>query len=367
MRLKNAIAWLFLSANPRLARMLRYWGATALVYLICLGMLLVQVDNGSADPHWTPLLVKVGLLGLAGCFVLVRASVALGIRPSQLAVLQGVVGIGLNVAAYAVTGPVRGASMLVLLVVIVFCTFSMRPRHTLLLCAIALSALGATMAALALGDPLRYPLDVEIMHFALAAVGMISVTVLTGEMSKLRVRLKSQKDDLQQAVATIRKLATIDELTLLANRRHMNEVLVAEQRRQDAAGKQACIALIDLDFFKSVNDRYGHAAGDTVLRAFADAAGAALREGDTLARWGGEEFLLLLPETTLEEAQVVLRRIAVRVAAEPVAAVDAALRITFSAGVTARRPDEPFANTISRADKGLYYAKATGRNRIYPA
>ncbi|RJG08236.1 diguanylate cyclase [Massilia cavernae] len=367
MPLKSALRWLFLSADPKLARMLRYWGATVLVYAVCLGLLLAQVDNGTAERERSLLLVKMASLGLVGCFVLVRASLALGLGPSQLAMLQGVFGISLNVAGYAVFGPVRGASMLVLLVVIVFCTFALRPRHTLLLCAIALVSLGATMAAMALGDPLRYPPRVEVMHFALAAVGMISVTVLTGEMSKLRLRLKQQKEDLEQALARIRTLATIDELTLLANRRHMNELLVAEERREHADGHAACIALLDLDHFKSVNDRHGHAAGDAVLRAFADAAASALREGDTLARWGGEEFLLLLPETSLEHAQVVLRRIAARVGAAQLAGFDASLRITFSAGVTQRRTDEAFAGTISRADKALYSAKATGRDRIYPA
>ena len=98
---------------------------------------------------------------------------------------------------------------------------------------------------------------------------------------------------------TIRTLATMDELTSLANRRHMNEVLGAEERRKGMPSRRVCIALLDIDFFKNINDRYGHAGGDAVLRTFAAAARAELRANDVLARWGGEEFLLLLPDTGL--------------------------------------------------------------------
>ncbi|MDB5949949.1 MAG: diguanylate cyclase [Massilia sp.] len=123
------------------------------------------------------------------------------------------------------------------------------------------------------------------------------MALLTGEMSKLRAWPKRQREELLAAVATIRTLATIDELTSLVNRRHMNEVLGAEERREHWRGQPVCIALLDIDFFKSVNDRYGHAGGDAVLRNFAGAARADLRAGDVLARWGGEEFLLMLPDT----------------------------------------------------------------------
>ncbi|MGZ8304506.1 MAG: GGDEF domain-containing protein, partial [Telluria sp.] len=170
--------------------------------------------------------------------------------------------------------------------------------------------------------------------------------------------------DLLAAMTTIRNLATLDELTSLANRRHMNEVLVEQERRQEAAGVHTCIVLIDLDFFKSVNDRYGHAAGDAVLRAFSTAARAELRSQDVLARWGGEEFLLLLPGTALAQAILVVERMAERVAAAPMTEVASDLRVTFSAGLAQRLHGEPFAETITRADKALYNAKSTGRNRI---
>jgi diguanylate cyclase (GGDEF)-like protein len=225
---------------------------------------------------------------------------------------------------------------------------------------------GGTLAWLVAHDPLRYPAHIESVHFGLATASLLAVSLLTGEMGKLRLRLKQQKEELLAAVATIRTLATVDELTSLANRRHMNEVLGAEERRGSGGGQPVCIALLDIDFFKSVNDRYGHAGGDAVLRTFSATAREALRGGDVLARWGGEEFLLMLPNTGLAEATPVLQRMAERVRAMRIGELDRELTITFSAGLAERSGDEPFADTISRADRALYIAKASGRNQVIP-
>jgi diguanylate cyclase (GGDEF)-like protein len=184
-------------------------------------------------------------------------------------------------------------------------------------------------------------------------------------MSKLRTRTKRQKRELSDALETIRILATVDELTSLINRRHMNEVLAAEERRHPS-GAGTCIALIDIDFFKRINDTYGHAAGDDVLRLFSATARAALRANDVLARWGGEEFLLLLPDATPEDARAGLQRMAERVRAMAVPGLDGQ-RISFSAGLVQCQAGEPFADAITRADKALYRAKEAGRDRVVSA
>jgi diguanylate cyclase (GGDEF)-like protein len=175
------------------------------------------------------------------------------------------------------------------------------------------------------------------------------------------------RSQLVQAVGTIRTLATTDELTLLANRRHMNELLAAEQQRRSAGAQHVCVALIDVDFFKKINDKYGHAGGDAVLKSFAREAGAALRATDTLARWGGEEFLLLMPDTTLDEALAAIERITQRIGAMRIAGVDPELRITFSAGVASSLPHERFDEAIQRADQAMYRAKASGRDCVLAA
>ena len=184
-------------------------------------------------------------------------------------------------------------------------------------------------------------------------------------MSKLRARLKRQRRELSEALDTIRVLATVDELTSLVNRRRMHEVLEAEERRQQD-GRGTCIALLDIDYFKQVNDQYGHAAGDAVLRSFSTTARACLRANDVLARWGGEEFLLLLPDATPDDARLVLERMAEHVHTMPVPGLQGR-RISFSAGLATRQAGEPFSEAIHRADQALYRAKAAGRDRLMQA
>ncbi len=352
------------SADPTLRRLLLYWAGSALLYLIASGVLLQQVRAGIVAPEGAWRLIRFGLGGVLFFFVLVRYSVALRLAPRHLTVMQALFAFACTNGAYAVFPEVRGALLMVMLVVMVFCTFSLRPRATLGLCAAAIGLLGVSMAALAWRDPAVFAPRVELMHFALAACCLVAVTLLTGEMSKLRTSLKAQKQDLQAALAQIRTLATVDELTCLANRRHMNEVLATEERRQPGGDQPLCIALLDIDFFKNVNDRFGHDGGDTVLRTFAAAARAELRTGDILARWGGEEFLLMLPDTGVSEALPVLRRMAERVRKVEVPGVDMERDLTFSAGLVLRGRGEPFAATIIRADQAMYQAKGSGRDKV---
>ena len=358
-------ARLMLGADPRLRRLLGYWAGSGLFYLVAMYLLYLQVQAGHAAPRGAAILSWFAMAGVLFFFVLVRFSFALGIAPRHLAVMQALFAFACNIGAYAVIGPIRGAALMILLVVMVFCTFSLRPRATLGLCATAIGSLGITMYWQVTHDPLHFPAHVEQMHFAIVSSSLLAVALLSGEMSRLRSGLKQQKQELLAAVGRIRTLATLDELTSLANRRHMNEVLYAEERRESTPYQPMCIALIDIDFFKSVNDRFGHDAGDSVLRTFAAAARSELREADVLARWGGEEFLLMLPATDVAVAHMVLRRMAGRVRAIEVPGMDR--DVTFSAGLVQRIGDEPFSETISRADKAMYRAKGSGRDRVVAA
>ena len=355
---------LVLGTEPRLRRMMRYWAATGLIYLISIYLLMRAADVNHVTARWSGLVSWFCAGGVTLFFVLTRFSAQLRIAPPHLALLQAAFAMACEIAAYAVLGSLRGASLVVLPVIVVFCIFTLRPRAIMALCAGTIGTLGLVMHAMVRIDPLTYPAAAEWNHFALAASALISVTVLTGEMSKLRARLKQQKEELATAVGTIRTLATIDELTSLANRRYMNEVLTAEERRRVGAEQPICIALLDLDFFKRVNDRFGHDGGDAVLRAFAAAARVELRSADVLARWGGEEFLMLLPDTDMAQAQAVLARMAERVSCVRLTELCGDLQITFSGGVAERRTGEPFADTISRADKAMYAAKSSGRNAV---
>jgi diguanylate cyclase (GGDEF)-like protein len=161
-------------------------------------------------------------------------------------------------------------------------------------------------------------------------------------------------------------LARTDVLTGLANRRHADAVLrscLAGARRH---GRDLCVVLVDIDRFKSVNDVHGHAAGDAVLRAVAARLADGLREEDLAARWGGEEFLLLLPDA--DSAATVCERMRAAVADTPVLTDDGTiLTVTASFGWAAWTGDESPEQLVARADRALYAAKADGRDRVVRA
>ena len=179
-------------------------------------------------------------------------------------------------------------------------------------------------------------------------------------------RLKKTEFELKRAQAELRRLALTDELTGIPNRRHFFPQFESELARAERYGYPLCLAILDLDHFKHVNDRYGHAAGDAVLRHFADFIGQRLRAADIVGRLGGEEFAVLLPETGIEEAMFVLRRVVDQLARETVDAVAPGFTYAFSAGVTAAadvRPPTP-QRLMACADRALYAAKSAGRRRV---
>ncbi len=162
----------------------------------------------------------------------------------------------------------------------------------------------------------------------------------------------------------LRKLATTDGLTGVFNRRHFFELAEAEVRRCERYGQPMALAMIDVDHFKRLNDRHGHAAGDDALRALARVSAAQIRNVDVLARYGGEEFVVLLPETSLEGAVLVVERLRARVAAEVLKTPSGPDSMTVSIGVVERWQGEALDETLRRADASLYLAKAQGRDRV---
>ena len=150
----------------------------------------------------------------------------------------------------------------------------------------------------------------------------------------------------------------------MLNRRYIMKALNDETARAQRAGTVCSVAIIDMDHFKRVNDKYGHPTGDEVLRSFAIALGANMRGIDKLGRYGGEEFLLVLPDCTREQASSIVDRLRVMVAAIDWNAISVELCVTFSAGVAQLRQDEAPEDILTRADVALYRAKDMGRNRV---
>jgi diguanylate cyclase (GGDEF)-like protein len=170
---------------------------------------------------------------------------------------------------------------------------------------------------------------------------------------------------LREANAQLEQLASTDSLTGYPNRRRFFELGEIECERSRRYNRSLSAIMMDIDHFKRVNDRYGHAVGDRVLHAVAATVGRSLRRGEVLGRIGGEEFAFLLPETDADGAVVVAERARRRIASLRVPAGDGTVGVTASFGVadnSLRSTD--FDSLINRADTALYDAKHAGRNRV---
>ncbi|MBV8379198.1 MAG: GGDEF domain-containing protein [Paucibacter sp.] len=162
-------------------------------------------------------------------------------------------------------------------------------------------------------------------------------------------------EQLRQALSFSRHQAATDALTGLSNRRVLDELLAT------TGDAPLALLMLDLDHFKEINDRHGHAAGDAVLREFAERVRSQLRPNDVCARWGGEEFVVLLPCATLAQACEVGERLRQVVAAAPLAD---RIEATVSIGAAASQPGETAEALLARADAAVYAAKNAGRNRV---
>ncbi|MBK1650049.1 GGDEF domain-containing protein [Rhabdochromatium marinum] len=186
----------------------------------------------------------------------------------------------------------------------------------------------------------------------------------TQQLQKLNAQLHEEIHHRKALETELRRMATTDELTGISNRRHILELGEHEIRRHRRSQRPLTLMLCDLDHFKAVNDCYGHALGDNVLRHFAQLFRAELREGDIAGRLGGEEFLALLPETGSREGLQAAERLRQRLEDSPLHSSRGLIRITLSIGVATHIDDEPLNHAIARADRSLYRAKDAGRNQV---
>jgi diguanylate cyclase len=198
-----------------------------------------------------------------------------------------------------------------------------------------------------------------------SALGRCAFTGLYG--SSMREMLYKRGQELKDAHARIEELAQIDELTGALNRRYIMRALDEEMTRARRSAEPCSIAIIDLDHFKRINDTFGHPVGDEVLQSFSIAVGANIRSIDRLGRYGGEEFLLILPHVSAQEAIAALNRLRRIVAALNWTAISGGLAVTMSAGVAQIREDETPGEILARADAALYRAKDAGRNCVVGA
>jgi len=261
--------------------------------------------------------------------------------------IRAAVSLGLSLILFAVHRTVLpDAVLLQLWPIALVPVYGIRKRYLLEACWAAAIVLIVTAAwPTATSDAWR------VLVPAAAAITLVSLTALgIKALSAREHRLRQQ--------------ASVDPLTGLLNRRSFLELSSKEEARSRRRDYELAVLMVDIDHFKRINDTYGHASGDAVIRALAEMCGRALRPSDIVARYGGEEFVISLPETGLEPARLVADRLRQSVSDATVTADGAAIRFAVSIGIAICSRGSSLATAMRSADEALYVAKRNGRNRV---
>ena len=339
---------------------IRFWLMTSSVYLVVFSLLLFSVPLGLMGPRDAAWVAGLCLAGIATFYGLMRSGWSMRLADPALTAPQMGFAFIMLAVAYVLAPPLRATLLIITPLVLVFGAFTLSQRHCrqLGLFAVLTQACATAWSVLVAGGS-----SVEWLVLVCCGVVYTMAADMAGRLSAIRQQLREQKKALAAALAQNEQLARQDDLTGLPNRRHAMEMMEYEERRAKREKVPPCVCMIDLDHFKRINDTYGHAAGDIVLQKLAQVAVPALRAPDILARWGGEEFILLMPETTLEEATQVVGRLRSLLAQPHLWTEYPQLQVTFSAGIATLLPSETVHDAVQRADVALYRAKENGRNR----
>ncbi|MGE5452886.1 MAG: GGDEF domain-containing protein [Acidobacteriota bacterium] len=352
-----------LGTNPKVRSRVLHGLYPILIYLAWCGVTVYSARMGYMTVAAARFMITLHVIGMVAFYPWVRSGRTAELQDSGLVMPQIIWGSCSTILGYLLNPPLRTAYLQGLCFVHLFGLFTLRPWQLFITGSSSVVMLLAMLGVMAHQNGPAFSPREETFKVIFACFIVALITWMSIVHSRVRGRLSLRKKALAQAVAQVHELVTRDALTGLFNRKHMQELLEREHQRQWRTGQPFCVALIDLDHFKHVNDTHGHQVGDEVLRGFAQAALGTLRETDILGRWGGEEFLILMPDTTLEpDALVALERLRRLMQDVFPSATAPALRITFSAGVAAHHVNQSVEQTIARADEALYQAKRDGRN-----
>jgi diguanylate cyclase (GGDEF)-like protein len=186
----------------------------------------------------------------------------------------------------------------------------------------------------------------------------------TVELVRINKRLREEIEERKRIEKELQRLAMTDPLTGAYNRRHFFELAQQEFDRSQRYGRQISMIIFDIDFLKQINDSYGHLVGDQILQATAQRFMDNLRQLDIFARYGGDEFVVLLPETDLEQAKLAARRLHDVVSRTPVETLEGPVHLQISMGVACLHDTDDMEKLLMKADQALYTAKESGRNRV---
>jgi diguanylate cyclase len=343
-------------------------GMIGISYVIDALVLLVYAYAGTIPATIGPAFAICGLISVAGYILLSEIGVTERFRDHYCVTPQAIASMAIMLAFIYIAPEVGVMFLCTLFVVFNFSSLRSTPLQTAIVW--TSMALGLAWLFLLTDKPISMPHNTYLERFATMTVFILTIgrCMFLGIFSStMRQSLYKSGLELKEAYKRIEELAALDELTGSFNRRCIMRMLDDEITRTQRTMTPCSIALIDLDWFKRVNDTYGHPIGDEVLRTFAITVFANIRNIDRFGRYGGEEFLLVLPDTPVDTAVRLLDRLRAIVSDLDWSAFSPGMQVTVSAGVTTLRPDETADTFLARADRALYTAKARGRNRIASA
>jgi diguanylate cyclase (GGDEF)-like protein len=343
-------------------------GTIGISYLVDAIILLVYAHAGTTSVTVGPAFAVCGLLSVTVNILLSESGFNERFRDHYLVVPQSTVGMVIMLAFTYIAPEVGVIFLCTLFVVFAFSSLRSTPWQT----AVIWTAMALALAGLFLltDKPISLPHETYLERCATMTVFILTIgrCMFIGIFSSaMRESLYKSGLALKEANKRIEELAELDDLTGSFNRRCIMGFLDDEIARAERTNVPCSIALIDLDWFKRINDTYGHPTGDEVLKTFAITVFANIRGVDRFGRYGGEEFLLVLPETPLDVAVRLLDRLRSIVAGLDWSAFSPGMSVTVSAGVATLKENETADLFLARADGALYKAKAQGRNRTSSA
>ena len=358
----DKFAWLL--GRERYQRLyLQFWLMTTAAYVVILLLLqFYAFPTGMIRPEYSRLVWAAVIAAEVILFVALRSGWSKRFEDPALTVAQMIFALSMVALVYVSSPKLRGTILLIPPLILLFGAFSLHPvrcrQMGIFTIMLQVLMMGFTVSRVAPGTDTA----TDWINFFLSVLVNVMVSLFAGRLSDMRYRLRHQKKELNEALKRNLMLVRQDSLTGLPNRRHAMELLANEEQRALRQQVAPCVCMLDIDHFKHINDTYGHAAGDDVLCLFASHANGALRSIDVLTRWGGEEFLLLMPHTSVDEAMQGIEWVRREIARPEVWQASPELQVTFSAGVAALAAGETVMQTVARADEALYAAKQNGRN-----
>lgn len=327
------------------------------------------VWKGLAPTHAVLFMALGGLLVSVVFYALIRSGLNRNWRDPGMTIPQMAVGTLMCTYIVYQAHEARGAFLLGYILILLFGIFRLRATPTLFIGAVAVVSYAIVIIAESARGISERHLAAEMLQLIVLAFIYPWFAQLGSHLNQTRANLREANtklartlSDYEAALEQIRLQATHDDLTGVYNRRHLVAAMEAESARSQRSGQPYALLVLDIDHFKHINDCHGHSGGDAVLVAFAQVVQQQLRSIDQFGRYGGEEFLVLLPDTGMDAARAVAERVraAVAVAEWP----QLAQPLTVSIGVAVAVPGESHDAVFLRADHAVYRAKDNGRNRV---